>query len=94
MELDLAIMPSIQKHQADLESFFKTNITDPESMEEIGRQIGMKLVYQCPSFISMMKEKSSAFVQIGEQENAKKTSSISITEHLLKLSLAILLIFL
>lgn len=59
VDLGIAMMPSFQKHQEEIEKYFKVDFTDQKAMQQIGTQIGMKLAGNCPAFLKLMRDKSA-----------------------------------
>src|SRR5690348_12349996 len=52
MELGLAMMPVVVKYQEQLKNY-GFELDDQQSMEGMGRDVGMQLAKDCPAFLKM-----------------------------------------
>lgn len=53
--MGMALMPVILKYEKELKELYALNsFTDAAAMENIGREVGMKLVFLCPEFARMI----------------------------------------
>lgn len=59
VDLGMAMMPSFQNHQEEIEKYFNVDFTDQKAMQQIGTQIGLKLATSCPAFLKLMRDKSA-----------------------------------
>ena len=83
--LGLAMMPSFSKHQAELKEFFNADMMNESGMEEFGKEVGMKLVTNCPQFLKMFKENRTAFMDVATATTGKKDALTTFSGTLIKI---------
>jgi hypothetical protein len=54
MEMGMAFMPVMMRHQEALEKQFGGSIMNKETIEKVAQEIGMRLMVDCPDFFKMM----------------------------------------
>jgi hypothetical protein len=72
IDLGMAMMPSFQNHQEEIEKYFDVDFTDQKAMQQIGTQIGLKLANNCPAFLKLMRDKSA---DLADMSGAKPVTS-------------------
>jgi len=85
VDLGLAIMPSFVKHQDELKEFFDADITNGAAMEDFGKQVGMRLMTDCPHFLAMFKDNKDAFTELADASSGKKEYSGVVSGTLIKI---------
>lgn len=77
MELGLAMMPTILKYTEQLKSF-GFDLEDQQSMMEMGKEVGMKLATDCPSFLKVFANNPGVLKEaLAKDEPVSKTSTLS-----------------
>lgn len=59
-ELSMMMIPVFLKNASEIEEVYGAKFTDKTAMRKMGEDIGMKLVLDCPEFMSKMMELGSA----------------------------------
>jgi hypothetical protein len=72
-ELGLALLPAITKYENEIKEVYKVDeVMEAKTMETVGRDIGMKLVSVCPSFLKIFAK--------GLAEDDEKDTATKVTE--------------
>ena len=81
LELGLAMMPVIIKYEKELKSVYNMDFEDEKSMENIGREVGMKLAKDCPVFLKMFMSNPQAM----KESMGKESKTLFISGTLVKI---------
>lgn len=71
MQLGLLFLPVLTKYQEEMKTAFGvTDMTDESQMENVGKEIGQYMAFNCPAFVKMIAQISKN----DKEEPAKKTA--------------------
>jgi hypothetical protein len=74
--LGLVLVKVVAAHQAELKTV-GVSVSDPQSLEKIGNDVGVQLVTTCPSFLSALTGNPNAVKELLDNEKASVSGSIS-----------------
>jgi hypothetical protein len=76
ISLGLALVKVVAQHQAELKTFGVT-VSDPQSLEKIGNDVGVQLVTSCPPFLAALTENPNTVKELLEDDKGAPGGSIS-----------------
>ncbi|MEP6674188.1 MAG: hypothetical protein ABJA78_03510 [Ferruginibacter sp.] len=76
MKLSQAFAPLLSKYMDQLQAL-NIDISSPEEMESLGREIGIRLVASCPMFYKFLSTNSGALKQFSKERSAPAKSTVN-----------------
>ena len=76
LALGLALVKVVAAHQAELKTI-GVSVSEPQSLEKIGNDVGVQLVTTCPSFLAALTENPNTVKELLDNDRASTKGSIS-----------------
>ncbi len=75
MELGLAMMPQVANYSDEIKKYYGFDGEDMNKLEELGKDVGMKLAVQCPVFLKMFMDNPDALKEYAGSESEARSIS-------------------